>query len=550
MLLSLLCLLNSLPLVMSKIIYCILILVFFNICFYAQVSQEWVARFNGLGNGFDYAGELIADSSGNIYVAGQSELNKINSKLVVIKYAPGGTQQWVTYYTEGNDTHSVARAIALDKNNFIYVTGTSYNTFSMNDFVTLKLDSLGNILWTRRFDNNFGNDHCYFIEIDSLNNVIIAGNCSSGIMLIKYNSEGEMQWSQAFNANESTVSVSSMKLDKYGNTYLTGSTSENQMDSDGIVLKYNKDGDLIWTKRFNSTSNSDDFLYSIAVGNDNSIYATGEIMLSPFASDCVTVKYDSAGTLEWYNIYNGPANDIDLATHIELDSMGKIYVGGQTMGSNNVNNYLLIKYNSEGTQEWLKTFEGPYNDIISDMVIDRFGDIYVTGSGGVPLMIDYLTIKYNSNGTMAWLQVYNGPGNQQDAATGLIVDLFSNVYVTGYSRGVNPFHDIATVKYSQVIGINPISTEIPGKFSLSQNYPNPFNPSTRIKFTIPAVGNGRDRSVKILVYDMLGREIAVLVNEQLNPGTYEVNWDASAYPSGVYFYKLLAENILKQKEWC
>lgn len=98
------------------------------------------------------------------------------------------------------------------------------------------------------------------------------------------------------------------------------------------------------------------------------------------------------------------------------------------------------------------------------------------------------------------------------------------------------------------IGIEIISTEIPDQFSLSQNYPNPFNPETRIKFTIPAVGNGRDRSVRILIYDMLGREIAVLVNEQLNPGTYEVNWDASAYPSGVYLYKLQAGDYSETKK--
>lgn len=84
-----------------------------------------------------------------------------------------------------------------------------------------------------------------------------------------------------------------------------------------------------------------------------------------------------------------------------------------------------------------------------------------------------------------------------------------------------------------VIGIDPKSKEIPDKYSLEQNYPNPFNPSTEIKFSVP-----KTHFVELTVFDLLGREVATLVSEQLMPGTYEVQWDASNYPSGIYFYKL------------
>ena len=92
-------------------------------------------------------------------------------------------------------------------------------------------------------------------------------------------------------------------------------------------------------------------------------------------------------------------------------------------------------------------------------------------------------------------------------------------------------------KYTGQIGIQQISSEIPDKFSLSQNYPNPFNPSTNINFSIPAVETTR-WVVSLLVYDITGREVATLVNQSLTPGTYSVNWDASNYPSGIYFYRL------------
>ena len=98
------------------------------------------------------------------------------------------------------------------------------------------------------------------------------------------------------------------------------------------------------------------------------------------------------------------------------------------------------------------------------------------------------------------------------------------------------------------IGIEPISSEIPNQFSLSQNYPNPFNPSTKIKFDLPAVGQRHAFDVRLIIYDVLGREIATLVNEELNPGMYEVTWDASSYPSGVYFYKLVTQDFSETKK--
>ena len=91
------------------------------------------------------------------------------------------------------------------------------------------------------------------------------------------------------------------------------------------------------------------------------------------------------------------------------------------------------------------------------------------------------------------------------------------------------------------IGIEPISSEVPNQFSLSQNYPNPFNPSTKIKFSIPPSKGARGMTARLIIFDILGGEVAVLVSEQLNPGTYEVNWDGSNYPSGVYFCKLTSE---------
>jgi hypothetical protein len=101
------------------------------------------------------------------------------------------------------------------------------------------------------------------------------------------------------------------------------------------------------------------------------------------------------------------------------------------------------------------------------------------------------------------------------------------------------------------------NTTIPASYSLSQNYPNPFNPVTKISFDIPVChsGEGRNQFVTLKVFDMLGQEVATLVNETLKPGTYEATFNAcltngqgSQLPSGVYFAKLEAgtyNNIIK-----
>jgi hypothetical protein len=83
---------------------------------------------------------------------------------------------------------------------------------------------------------------------------------------------------------------------------------------------------------------------------------------------------------------------------------------------------------------------------------------------------------------------------------------------------------------------------VPSDYILFQNYPNPFNPATSIKFSIPKSSN-----VKLVVYDITGKELELLVNEQLKAGTYQTNWNALNYPSGVYFYRLTAGEYSETK---
>lgn len=93
------------------------------------------------------------------------------------------------------------------------------------------------------------------------------------------------------------------------------------------------------------------------------------------------------------------------------------------------------------------------------------------------------------------------------------------------------------------VNVQTISSEVPSAFALNQNYPNPFNPSTKINFSLPKAG-----FVTLKVYDLTGKEVSSLVNENLNIGTYGVDFNAAALTSGIYFYTLNTENFSETKK--
>ncbi|MCY7361067.1 MAG: T9SS type A sorting domain-containing protein, partial [Ignavibacteria bacterium] len=96
--------------------------------------------------------------------------------------------------------------------------------------------------------------------------------------------------------------------------------------------------------------------------------------------------------------------------------------------------------------------------------------------------------------------------------------------------------------------VNSSNPDIPYKFSLNQNYPNPFNPSTIINYTIPFSVKRETSNVKLIIYNSSGKEVKVLVNENKSAGSYSVNWNASDFPSGIYYYTIKSGNYSDTKK--
>jgi hypothetical protein len=102
--------------------------------------------------------------------------------------------------------------------------------------------------------------------------------------------------------------------------------------------------------------------------------------------------------------------------------------------------------------------------------------------------------------------------------------------------------------YYIIVKVESANSNTPSDFSLSQNFPNPFNPVTKIKFEIPDQVRNDNAVVTLKVYDILGREIATLVNEEKPAGEYEVEFNAANLPSGIYFYQIKSGNFIENKK--
>jgi len=186
--------------------------------------------------------------------------------------------------------------------------------------------------------------------------------------------------------------------------------------------------------------------------------------------------------------------------------------------------------------------------------------ILKTTNGGNNWAMDSL-INYNNramyfaNVNTGWIGGYTSTGNsniarttngglnwsyQNMGGTQIINGLCFADAMTGWAVGFNGV--IMKTTTSGVTSVQNIPSEIPSSFSLSQNFPNPFNPMCNVQFSMSNAGN-----VKLVVYDVQGREVQTLVNERLQAGTYETSFDGSALNSGVYFYKLITDGFTETK---
>jgi hypothetical protein len=302
----------------------------------------------------------------------------------------------------------------------------------------------------------------------------------------------------------------------------------------------------------------------------------------------LTIKYNSSGAQQWVRVYNSPGNYLDYARSMAIDASGNIYITGVSLNNEgalvNYYDFATVKYSPAGIKKWIAIYNGPENmgDEASAIEV-KDSVIAVTGHSYHPdLSADFTTIKYvqktffispsqkignlisEVDNLVQWGNLTQGNGNaltvklnaalkkvNQGNNNAAINQLCAfNNQVDAFVRTGNlvpEYGETLTAETDDIIqdlnrGLN-VQIEQPVSFAISQNYPNPFNPVTVINFSLPA-----REFVTITVYDILGNEVEVLVNEFMNEGSHNISWDASRFASGVYFYRINAGGFTETKK--
>jgi hypothetical protein len=389
-------------------------------------------------------------------------------------YAEPLVEDWVARHT-GNYSISYAKAIAVDEDGNVYITGTTSN---MNlDFGTIKYSATGELLWAAYYNGPANSlDHAVAIALDHSGNIFVTGysrglfgtgtsynNSYYDYATIKYDPDGNVLWVARYNGSGSNYDEpKALVVDEAGDVYVTGQSMNSSYWYDSATIKYDgEDGSELWSAIYNG-SGQNNHGNDVAIDADGNIFVAGGSVGTGTNWDYFTAKYEgSSGNQLWVSRYNNTNNNIDVAGVVAVDNEGDVIVTGHSTGSN-LEDYLTVKYDgSSGDQLWVKRYNGPGNgrDIASAIAVDSDDNVVITGqSKGSGSDLDYSTIKYSGNdGSVVWVDAarYNGPGNYEDIATAVAVDSSGDIYVTGYSYTENNVIrslDYATVKYSGADG--------------------------------------------------------------------------------------------------
>jgi uncharacterized delta-60 repeat protein len=439
------------------------------------VQEAWVARYNGPGNGIDLAFSIAVDNLGNVYVTGNSPGATSANDITTIKYNSAGQQQWIQRYNgpgNGDDGTNGTNAIAVDGSGNVYVTGWSLG-LENTDFVALKYDADGVQQWAQRY-NGPGNsyDAPYGIALDGLANVYVTGGSEgsgtgSDYTTIKYNTDGQQQWVQRYNGpGNGYDAAQSLAVDALGNVYVTGYSTATNGLGDCVTIKYDTAGQQQWVQIYNGPADGTDYGNSIAVDGSGNVHVTGSSTGSETNRDYLTVKYNSSGQEQWVSTFSSVGNFSDEARSVGLDSSGNVYITGVLAFSEGEgsDDWGTIKYSSSGAEQWVQIYNGPANgvDETFSIAVDTDGNSYVVGYGyGLTSGSDLTSIKYNTDGVQQWVQKYNGPANSTDTGFDIALDTEGNIYVTGGSIGVGTTVDYVAIKYSQEPTPTPTPTATP-----------------------------------------------------------------------------------------
>jgi len=402
---------------------------------------------------------MAVDSSGNILVAGYTNVSGMNNDYRLVKFwADGSGVAWrASFDKNGGDDQ--ATAVVIDGNNDIIVTGTVWNIAS-TDIHTIKYSGVdGSVLWEHTWSGAAGGiDAATSIAVDATNNIYVAGYSVNGAgnddyLILKYPSAGSTPtwqeiWNSGYNSNDRIAAIAAGA----DGIAVTGASSKIGTDFDILTRKYGFDKTLLWEQRRASAGNGDDRGTAVRIDAAGNV-AIGGYIANGANNDMIVIKYAAAapGGTVWEKIYNGGNNDEVQA--LWIDGIGDIYVTGHTYTYSGNEDFYTVRYGSaDGIKLWSAVYDSgnDFTDVPVGIVVREGadGDVFVSGYTATSSNENFTILKYKKgSGELVWQQSFNGAGDKNERPVGMFLDGAGEACVAGWSETAANSYDFLAIKY-------------------------------------------------------------------------------------------------------
>jgi len=496
---------------------------------------EWI---NGYGGNDDDEGYSVKQTpDGGYIIAGHTKSFGAGLKDVyLIKTDSLGTQQWTKTFGGAQDDEGYSVQQTND-GGFIIGGVTSSSGAGSRDVWLIKTDASGNLSW-QKTHGGMSSDGAWYVQKTSDGGYILAGWTFSygpgyigNAWLVKTDSSGNQQWHQYFGGDDADRAYSVQQTSD-GGFILTGYTDSFGAGLyDMLLIKTDSLGNSEWLKTFGGSGR--DYGNSVQQTTDGGFIITGYTLSYGAGGDDVwLVKTDINGNEEWNKTFGGTSSDVGFC--IKQTSDGGYIITGHTLSFGaGVHDVWLIKLDSIIPVE-LVSFSGNVSNGKVELAWITASEINNMG-----FEVERTSLQ-TSQCPDCWVRIgfVEGIGSTLEYTYYSFID--ENVMPETYYYRLKQIDFQGTIEYSNKIEIKVSYKPI---YSLSQNYPNPFNPSTTINYSIKENGN-----VQLKVYDLLGREVAILVNEEKPAGSHTVEFNGDNLAGGIYFYRLATENFISTKK--
>lgn len=332
---------------------------------------------------------------------------------------------WVDLHRSPEEREAAGRDLAVDARGFVYVMGMS-DEKTGQDFLILKYDPMGNLLWKRVFDGPVhGRDLATAIAFDGAH-VYVTGfsegeDGSRDYLTVKLTTNGELEWSRRFAGPVEAVDTpSGIALGPEGSVYVTGESDTTMTGEDYLTIKYDAEGNELWVQRFGAVGNDQESPVAIVVDSQGNSYVTGE-----GEDSYLTLKYDVGGKLLWERRYQPPGRR-GQATVLELVHSDLLVVGGWMQDE-----FATIAYDADGELLW--EARDATGERLNAITSDDHGNVHITGRTAQESGRDFYTISYDRNGVERWAARYDSGDQRLDWPADITVGHTGNVFVHGLS---------------------------------------------------------------------------------------------------------------------